>query len=371
VAGSVLSPRPLHPGAWWGWAGGAAVVASRCSNPLLLALVIAIVGVTVWRRRSAAPWALAFRLYVWVAVIVVVVRVGLRILLTADGPTVVWRLPVVHLPGVLSGVRLLGPVSAEALVGAVSSALQLAALIIAVGAANSLANPKRLLAGVPGALYEWGTVVVIAISVFPQLAESLVRVRRARRLRATARRTHPIRDIAMPVVSDALERSLRLAGAMDSRGYGRSGQVSQPSRRVSSGLLIGGSLALCVGAYGLLDTGQTPWWMGVPLLVVGLAAGAGGLRLAGRRVTRTRYRPDPWRGPEWLVLGSGLAAAAGVIVAGVVSPAVVTPPAGPLAWPPLGVLALVSVLLLGLPAVLAPRPEPRASRVPAAVGVVA
>ena len=44
-------PRALHPGAWWLWALGLATAASRTTNPLLLALIIAVVGV----RRVRPP----------------------------------------------------------------------------------------------------------------------------------------------------------------------------------------------------------------------------------------------------------------------------------------------------------------------------
>ena len=64
--------------------------------------------------------------------------------------------------------------------------------------------------------------VTVALSVAPQLVESGQRVRRARRLRGEpGRRFHIVREVALPVMTDALDRSLLLAAAMDSRGYGR------------------------------------------------------------------------------------------------------------------------------------------------------
>jgi energy-coupling factor transport system permease protein len=50
--------------------------------------------------------------------------------------------------------------------------------------------------------------------------------------------------------------------------------------------------------------------LGAPVLVLGLAAATAGLWLGGRRSPRTRYRPDPWKWPEWAVSACGLAAAA-------------------------------------------------------------
>ena len=50
-------PRPLHPGAWWLWALGLATAASRTTQPLSLALVIAVTAYVVAARRTDAPWA--------------------------------------------------------------------------------------------------------------------------------------------------------------------------------------------------------------------------------------------------------------------------------------------------------------------------
>ena len=55
--------RLLHPGAWWLWAGGLAVVALRTTNPLLLGLVLGVVAFVVASRRSDAPWAMSFAGY--------------------------------------------------------------------------------------------------------------------------------------------------------------------------------------------------------------------------------------------------------------------------------------------------------------------
>src|SRR5690606_20360509 len=125
------------------------------------------------------------------------------------------------------------PISAEALLSGLYDGLRLAAMIVCIGAANALANPKRLLAAVPGALYELGAVLVVSLSVFPQLAESVLRVRRARALRAGAGKgVRGLQGILIPVLTDALDRSLQLAAAMDTRGYGRRAAVPPATRRL-------------------------------------------------------------------------------------------------------------------------------------------
>src|SRR4029077_12475919 len=207
-------PRSLHPGAWWLWALGLAAAATRTTNPILLSLIIAVASVVVMARRPDTPWARSFRIYLLLGLVVVLFRVVFRVLFGGFGPTVLFTLPTIALPDAMAGIQLLGAVSAEALLAAFYDGLRLATMIICVGAANSLANPKRLLASVPPALAEIGTVLVVSVSVFPQLAESTIRVKQARALRAGHRRGRKaLRGIVIPVLADALDRSLLLAAA--------------------------------------------------------------------------------------------------------------------------------------------------------------
>lgn len=358
--GSVRLARGLHPAAWWLWALGLATAASRTTNPLLLALVIAVAWYVVVARRGDAPWALGFRLYLWLAAIIVGLRVLFRFVFGGgQGELVLVTLPQVPLPEWAAGIRLFGPVAAEQLVAGFYDGLRLATMLICLGAANALANPKRLLRALPGALYEVGAAVVVALSVAPQLVESVLRVRRARRLRAGRQRgLRALRGIAMPVLQDALERSLALAAAMDSRGYGRRGGTTR-GFRIGTGLLVlGGLVGICVGIYGLLD-GTAPGWLGPPVLAAGLLLATAGLVAGGRLVRRTVYRPDRWRLPELAVAACGVAAATGVVLTGQLDPANLHPPLSPLAWPQLAALPAAGILLAALPAWLAP-PAPRA-----------
>ncbi len=351
----VRLPRALHPGAWWLWALGMTTAASRTTNPLLLALIIAVVGLVVSARRSDAPWARGFAVYLWLGLIVIGIRVVFRILFDAEyGAHVLFTLPEVPLPDAVAGISIGGPVSLEGVLAAIYDGLRLATLLICIGAANVLANAKRLLKSLPAALHEIGVAVTVALSVAPQLIESGQRVHRARRLRGErGRRMHLIKMVVIPVLTDALDRSLLLAAAMDSRGYGRSAAVPRSLRAVTNVLVLSGLIGICVGTYGLLD-GTAPTWIGLPALFGGIIAAGIGFVLGGRRVVRTHYRPDPWRAPEWAVASSGLVAAATFIVAYNVNPAQMAPSVQPLTWPTLPLLPALGALLGSLPAWLAP-----------------
>lgn len=364
-------PRELHPIAWWLWAIGLVVAVDRTTNPLLLVLALAVLGFVVASRRGSAPWARAFRYYVMLAAVVIVFRVVFRTVFTSGvAPTdhILFRLPQIPMPHWYAGVQVGGPVSVEGTLSAVVDGLRLGTMLCCIGAANALANPKRALRVLPGALYELGMSVAVAVTLAPQLIESVQRVARARRLRGG--RGHGLRALrgtAIPVLADALERSLMLAAAMDSRGYGRSGVASRRARRITGALMLSGLAGLCVGAYGLLDE-TAPRMLGAPALLTGAVVCCAGLALGGRRVTRTRYRPDPWRGPEWTVALCGAVCAALLYLSAGYGAAAVDPTFEPLRFPPLPVLPTIAILIAALPALAAPPPVRARPRTTAGAG---
>jgi energy-coupling factor transport system permease protein len=382
-------PRALNPVAWWLWALGLAVAASRTSNPLLLLLIFSVLGLVVALRRPQAPWARGYRFYLLMAGLVIALRIAFSVVFAAGpvaGDHILFRLPAVPVPSWYTGVRIGGPVSAEAVLTATVDGVRLACLLCCIGAANTLANPKRALRMLPGALYELGAAVTVALSLAPQLVESVARVRAARRLRGYGRssaggsggssprgrqrRMGPLRGIAVPILHDALDRSLRLAAAMDARGYGRTSRASTAggsggssprastaaARRLTAGLMLTGLAGLCLGGYELLDP-AVPHPVGIGGFAAGSILCVAGLALGGRRVSRSRYRPDPWRWPEWLVTASGLTSAILLSLNLGYDPAALNPGFHPLQWPTLPVLPAAAILVAALAAVAAPPPE--------------
>lgn len=352
-------PRMLHPGAWWLWALGLATAASRTRNPVLLLLILAVAGLVVAARRSEAPWGRSFGAFLKLALLVIAIRVVFQAVLSesGQGSTVLFTLPEVPLPDVAAGIKLGGQVTLEALLRALYDGLQLAVVLCCVGAANSLASARRLLRSLPGALYEVGVASVVALTFAPQLLSDAQRVRAAQRLRGhRGRGLRSWARSAMPVLDSALERSVSLAAAMDSRGYGRTAGAPRATRMLTGLLTLGGLVGVCTGVYGLLGGGSYGL-LGVPALVAGLVLAFAGLLLGGRRTRRSRYRPDPWAVPEALVAGSGVVAALTLIVTGSTDPAGLVL-ADPLAAPPVPWLAVLGILVAAMPAVLAP-PPPR------------
>ena len=345
-------PRALHPGAWWLWALGMAVAASRTRNPVLLVLILAVTGFVVAARRSDAPWAHSYVAFLKLGLVVIGLRVVLQALLStrSQGNIVLFTLPQIPLPDWANGVKLGGEVTLEALLTALYDGGQLAVMLCCVGAANALASPRRLLKSLPGALYEMGVACVVALTFAPQLVTDARRIRAARRLRGRTRGS--FRTTGMPVLEGALDRSVELAAAMDSRGYGRTAQVPRAQRRVTAVCVLLGLLGILLGVYALL-TDSMAFPFAAAALAVGLLLALGAMAVGRQRVTRTRYRPDPWAVPEWLVVAAG-AIAAGVMVTAAAHGVYGLLLAGPLVVPPVPVLPVVGILIGLAPAVVAP-----------------
>ena len=142
------------------------------------------------------------------------------------------RCPELPLPGWAQGVRIGGPVTLEALLFALYDGLRLATLLICVGAANALASPGPAAAD------------AARRALRGRAWRSSSRCRSRRNWSRTSSGCAPPGGCAgartagcgrcsasgLPVLESALERSVALAAAMDSRGYGRTAPVSAPAR---------------------------------------------------------------------------------------------------------------------------------------------
>jgi energy-coupling factor transport system permease protein len=358
--------------AWWLWALGIMTTASLTTNPLIEGLLLAATTFVVVSRRDDGPWAKSFRLYAILGAAVFALRIVYRIVFGGgDGDHVLFTLPRIPLPSIAAGVRLLGPVSLESILSGAYDGLRLATIIVAVGAANSLASPRRLLRSLPAALYEIGTVLVVAVTVFPQLAESSVRVARARRLRipSTAPRTwrarsRVVRGLVVPVLADSLDSAIALAASMDSRGFGRAASGSRRHRILAALTALVSVACLMLFAYDLVSSTLPTVALGSVvtlhlrdlLVVAGLAAAFLSIRLSGDGVQRSRYRPDRWLLPELVTVACGFAPVVAIIAvgAGTDAPALFPTVLPTPDIPTLPVVMLVAALVALLPSVLTP-----------------
>jgi energy-coupling factor transport system permease protein len=352
-----VTPRMLHPVAWWVWGVGLATAAAHTTNPWLLLLIVAVAGWVVIERREVGALD-SFRPFLLIGLFAIALRVVLTIVLGngVPGQVVVVDLPQVRLPSWFAGLRLGGAVTLESVVAAAIDGLRLATTLACLGAANALASPRRLLRYAPATLYDIGTAVVVALTFAPALVDLAGRVRAARRLRGhSGRGLRELARLAVPVLEGALDRSLDLAASMESRGYGRTAVRGRRDRSIGSVLALTGSAGTVAGLYGVLSS-SAQGWLGLPMLGTGLVLLALSLVLGARRDARTAYRRDPWRAPEWVTCALGVLPAALLTYAEGDGWPGITLIQVPLDWPPLPALPASAIGAALLVAWLTPVP---------------
>ena len=225
-------PRMLHPGAWWLWASALAVAASRTTNPLLLAAIVAVTGYVVAARRPATPWSASYGMFLKVGLLAIAIRVALFAVLGGEPDIhVLVRLPVVPLrtgsPACASVARspskgcwprpTTGCGSGGHLLLHRGGELPDQPTAARADLCPARCTGRRRHHGRAGRLRAATTI------------EAVGRLR-SRRLRGrTERGLRRIRGLAIPVLEGALEQFVDLAAAMDARGFGRRGSTSAGS----------------------------------------------------------------------------------------------------------------------------------------------
>jgi energy-coupling factor transport system permease protein len=198
-------------------------------------------------------------------------------------------------------LHLLGAISVLSMKAALVDGLRLAAIILAIGMANSLANPRKLLRATPGALYEIATAISIAINLAPQLITSLNRVRRSRGLRGHSKGIKAIPGIVIPVLEDTIEQSMQLAASMSSRGFGRRGNRTTKNvliTRITTFL----ALTFIVAGVAMLLISNASQLVDLSVLVTGFVFAFISFKLSSGRVNRTQYIVLRWQLGDAVVL---------------------------------------------------------------------
>lgn len=218
--------KSLHPLTWWIWSLLIVGAVISANSSWLAGISIAGATFLVWQFAADAPWARSFWFSLKIGAFILILRTLVGILIGVPIPgTKLFELPILPLPSWLAGVRIGGVITQERLLSSIHEGFIIVAVISLFGAAVSLTSPHKLLRVTPVVIYEFGVATVIATSALPNLVQSISRIRRARLLRGDENPSW--RSIALPLLEDSLSRSLELAAAMDSRGYGVSRKRSR------------------------------------------------------------------------------------------------------------------------------------------------
>jgi energy-coupling factor transporter transmembrane protein EcfT len=211
--------KPLHPLTLWVSAILLAIGVVALDNAWIAIAIVGAAALLVYMRRDGSPWQASFNLSLRIGATILAIRTIVGILIGVPIPgTILFRLPLVDLPSWMPGIRVGGAVTLERLSSSLHEGVIIATMIALFGAATSLTSPHKLLRVTPSFIYEIGITLVIATSLFPQLATSARRIRTAQKLRGIEKVR--IRSIAIPLLEESLSKSLQLAAAMDARGYG-------------------------------------------------------------------------------------------------------------------------------------------------------
>jgi len=245
--------KSLHPLTWWIWSLLVVGAVIATNSAWVAGFAIAVAAIAVHRFAEDAPWAKSFWFSLRLGAIILVIRTVVGVLIGVPIPgTRLFSVPILPLPSWIAGIRIGGVVTQERLLSSIHEGLIIIAVICLFGAAVSLTSPHKLLRVTPVVIYEFGVATVIATSALPQLVKSVGRIRRARTLRGDE--SPSWRSIAIPLLEDSLSRSLELAAAMDSRGYGVSRKRSRYRpiawQQIDSAVVIS---ALCALALALVS----------------------------------------------------------------------------------------------------------------------
>ena len=157
----------------------------------------------------------------WFALGFVGIRVLYRVAFggaNGDG-SVLAELPRLRLPAPFTTVSVGGTITTDGIVDAAISALPFAAIILLFGVIGTIVDVRTLLLRVrpagPGRAIL--TAAGIALATFPVLVAAVTRVRQAGRWRGL----RPGIWILSPVLSWTVEHAVTVAGALESRGFGR------------------------------------------------------------------------------------------------------------------------------------------------------
>jgi energy-coupling factor transport system permease protein len=251
--------KSFHPLTWWAGATATSIAVVLTTNTMLNLLLVGGMACLVFlvNKKSAerTPWSGGLWFALKISVIIIVIRTFIGVAIGVPIPgTTLFTLPILYLPDWMAGIRVGGAITQERLFFAVSEGVQIATLICLFATATSLTSPHRLLRQMPIFIYEFGVALVITTSVLPQLVASAGRIKSAQRMRGITRRGWS--GVALALLEESLSRSLDLAAAMDSRGYGFSRKRSRYKREVFTRrdfTLIGSAIALIPASLGVFS----------------------------------------------------------------------------------------------------------------------
>lgn len=278
----------MAPAAWIAWVTLVMVVALATTNPLYLGIVLLSVLLVAAFAPRTGTGVTSFRALALFGVVMLIVSVAVATINGSYGDHILFTVPGPDIPRWLGGLRLGGPVSAEGLAAAAIRGVAILCVLFAFGVFNGAVSPHRVLRSTPAALFHASLVVTVGLTLLPSSVEDLRRIREMRALRGARGGIRDLPALVVPAVIGGLERSMRLAEAMEARGYAASARPPGRAR-----LAAAASAPLLVAAAWLWFYNEQWWPIGVLFAVGGVAALGYWFVAASRAHRATRFAPEP------------------------------------------------------------------------------
>lgn len=337
---------PLPTLTWMAWVAFVMAVALSTTNPYYLGLILLCILLVAALAPRTGTGVIGFRALLLLGAGLFVAGLAIAVVNGNYGGHVLFTIPGPEIPGWLGGLRLGGPVSAEGLVAEGIRGLAILCVLLAFGVFNGAVSPQRVLRTAPAALFQAGLVVTVGLTLLPASIEDVRRIREMRALRGAPGGVRSLPALVVPAVVGGLERSMRLAEAMEARGYGAAAP-GPPLARLA-GLASVPFLLLAAALWSYYPAVRQ---FAAGPLAVGIAALAFWGWSAARSRKATSLNTEPLSRLDGLLVALSLVAGAAVVVAngGGWLDLGYSPFAG-LPWPPFSLPAGLLALACGWPA---------------------
>jgi energy-coupling factor transport system permease protein len=332
----------IGPIAWLVWfiAAGAIPLTSR--NPLYVALVLLAVIVVHMTAPTRGDRAKPWRLFAYVGSSVAVLSIAFNVLTVHAGDS-----PFAELPEWLPIIG--GPLTYNALVYGIASALAISGLLFAAATFNSAVSHIELIRRLPMRFQRLGVSAAIAMNFVPQTIRAGQDIYDAQRARGrNMRNVGDARAFLVPLLGNGLERAVQMSEALETRGYGRSDPSADHSGSKPWRAWL--SVSLVVATLPLVATGR----LFETLILAVLAVAASGIfSLSGPR----QVSSQGWNTPSALVVTTSLAALALIGFGMATTTTLEYSPFPRLEWPQFDPLVGVAICLLLSPTLVLPGPN--------------
>lgn len=221
--------------AWCAWVGMVMAVALATNNPFYLGIILlGVILVAVLAPKGGTAVA-GFRALLTLGIGLLVVALFVATINGSYGEHILFEMPGPEFPWWMGGLNLGGPVSAEGLVATGIRGLAILCVLLGFGVFNGAVSPHQVLRTAPAALFHAGLVVTIGLTLLPSSLEDVRRIREMRSLRGAPSGIRQLPALVVPAVIGGLERSMRLAEAMEARGYAAGPPPARGPRLAAAG----------------------------------------------------------------------------------------------------------------------------------------